>query len=147
MSNATQAARVYNRNRAEGDVACASPHQLISLMLAGAQRHVAEAARGLEQGNTAHKGESTSKAIALLEELRASLDHSSGGDVSARLESLYEYMVGRLIRANLRDEPAGFTEVDRLIAEIAESWNSLPAQVANQAELKDSLEEYFHGRA
>ena len=143
MNYADAAAKVYSRNRTEGDVACASPHRLIALLFEGVRHHVVAARQAMADGNTPRKGESTSAAIALLEELRASLDAEAGGELSTRLESLYEYMVTRLIQSNLRDQVEGYAEVLSLIGAIEEGWNALPSQVAGQPELKQELGRYF----
>lgn len=109
-----------------GDVEAASPHRLIELMMEGALDRIAQAQRALQRGEVASKGENVSKAINLIEGLRASLDHSRQAPVTANLDALYEYMARRLLQANLRDDLAIFAEVAGLLRGIHEAWHAIP---------------------
>lgn len=142
MNYAAKAASLYQRNGTEGDVACASPHRLIALMLSGVRRNVVAARQAIVDADIAGRGEATSAAIALLEELRASLQGQS--ELSGRLDALYEYMVSLLITANMRVNAESYGEVLSLLAPVEEAWSALPAQVAEDTALNESLQEYFH---
>ncbi|MFX8624350.1 flagellar protein FliS [Acinetobacter baumannii] len=39
---------------------------------------------------------------------------------------LYEYMVGRLSRANVMNDPEGVREVSKLMSEIKAGWEAIP---------------------
>lgn len=109
-----------------GDVEAASPHRLIELMMEGALDRIAQAQRALQRSEVASKGENVSKAINLIEGLRASLDHSRQAPVAANLDALYEYMARRLLQANLRDDLTIFAEVAGLLRGIHEAWHAIP---------------------
>lgn len=119
----------YRTVSAHGDVESASPHRLIELMMDGALDRIASAAGFLARGEVGPKGESVSKAINLIEGLRASLDHSRGAPVVTNLDALYEYMARRLLESNLRNDSAGFDEVGRLLREIRDAWHAIPPEV------------------
>lgn len=127
----------YRTVSTHGDVESASPHRLIGLMMDGALDRIAAAAGFMARGDVGPKGESVSKAINLIEGLRASLDHSRGAPVVANLDALYEYMARRLLESNLRNDAAGFDEVSRLLREIRDAWHAIPPEV--QARPQDHL--------
>lgn len=61
-----------------------------------------DAQKQMEQKQIPEKGASVSRAIDIISlGLRASLDKSSGGELAANLDALYDYMVRRLLEANL----------------------------------------------
>lgn len=124
----------YRTVSAHGDVESASPHRLIELMMDGALDRIAAAVGFLARAEVGPKGESVSKAINLIEGLRASLDHSRGAPVVANLDALYEYMARRLLESNLRNDSGGFEEVSRLLREIRDAWHAIPTEVQERPE-------------
>jgi len=67
-----------------------------------------------------------SKAIAIIDNLRASLDHVQGGEISANLASLYDYIELRLVQANSASDITLLNEVSSLLVEIKSGWESIP---------------------
>lgn len=123
------AVATYRTVSAHGDVESASPHRLIELMMDGALDRIAAAVGFLARGEVGPKGESVSKAINLIEGLRASLDHTRKAPVVDNLDALYEYMARRLFESNLRNDTAGFEEVSGLLREIRDAWGQIPLEV------------------
>ena len=58
-----------------------------------------------------------------------SLDFKNGGEISANLDSLYEYMMLRLVQANMKNDPEIIDEVLLLIKEVSEGWSEIKDQV------------------
>lgn len=107
----------------ETSVATADPHKLILLLFEGAKAAILSAKMNMELGNIAEKGRLISNAIDIITNgLKASLDFEKGGDLSLKLAALYDYMVQRLLWANLRNEPAALDEVMHLLSEIHSAW-------------------------
>ncbi|MFJ4290682.1 flagellar export chaperone FliS [Cupriavidus sp. NPDC089707] len=120
---ARQAANAYAQVGVHTGAMSASPHKLIAMLYDGARAAIARAKFHLEGGNIAERGNAISKAIDIIDNgLRAVLDHDAGGEISANLESLYEYMVRRLMLANLRSDAALLAEVDALLEGLASAW-------------------------
>jgi flagellar protein FliS len=86
----------------------------------------------------AAKGKSISKAIAIIGEgLNASLDRRVGGELAQNLSSLYDYMVRRLVDANLKNDVTILDEVERLLTELTEAWDGIrPNNVQSEPQLK-----------
>jgi flagellar protein FliS len=110
----------------ETGVVAASPHKLIVMLFDGALVALNAALGGMRSGNIAEKGKSISKAILIIDSgLRAALDKKAGGEIAEGLDSLYEYMSGRLVTANVTNDPAILEEVQRLLIELRDAWNAI----------------------
>jgi len=58
-------------------------------------------------------------------ELNASLDRDRGGEIAGRLSQLYDYMLGRLLEANMQQSDPPLAEVLALLATLAEAWQGV----------------------
>jgi flagellar protein FliS len=119
----------YRSTSAHAGVAAADPHRLVVMQMDGALERIA-AARGLMSHGAAggEKANLLQRAIAIIDELRNSLNFKAGGELSHNLDALYEYMCMRLVQANASNKPEWLDEVSRLLNEIRSAWLSLPAQ-------------------
>lgn len=110
----------------ESAVLSASPHQLVVLLFDGALSAMKKAAILIEQGDIPGKGQALSKAINIITNgLRAGLNHDVGGELSANLDSLYDYMTRRLLHANLHNDVSAIEEVTILLNNIADAWKEI----------------------
>jgi flagellar secretion chaperone FliS len=116
-------ANAYASVGLETGVAAASPHKLIVMLFDGALTSLNIALIEMRANNVAAKGRAISKAIRIIEEgLRASLDKSAGGAIAGSLDSLYEYISGRLLRANLENRAEDIEEAQRLLGDLRGAW-------------------------
>ena len=115
----------------EERVLSAEPLELVRLLYRAAIGAVREGRQALRAGEIAARSRAISKACGILIELNAALDHSQGGTLSARLAALYEYMLGRLLEANLQQSDAPLEEVLGLLSTLSEGWEQ--ARVAPEA--------------
>lgn len=105
----------------------ANDHQLIAMLFAGCADRVASARGAILRGEVGRKGELISSAIAIIDNLRASLDRENGGEVASNLGALYDYMEQGLVEANISGDAARLEEVGTLLAELKAGWDSIPA--------------------
>jgi flagellar protein FliS len=119
----------YRSTSAHSGVAAADPHKLVLMLMDGALERIATA-RGLMSHGTggAEKAQLLHRAVAIIDELRNSLDFKAGGELSHNLDALYEYMCTRLVQANASNKPEWLDEVSRLLNEIRSAWLALPPQ-------------------
>jgi flagellar protein FliS len=103
------------------------------MLIDGAVERVTQARGALERGQTARKGERIGKAIGIVDSLRASLNQERGGQIAANLASLYDYMLRRLLQANLNDDDGALEEVQRLLREIKSGWDGIADQAGRAA--------------
>jgi flagellar protein FliS len=123
----------YAKVSIETGVNAASPHKLIVMLFDGALTAVSAAARHMQAGHIAQKGEAISKAILIIDSgLRASLDKKAGGEIAEGLDALYEYMGTRLLEANLKNDPEILAEVQRLLGDLRGAWLAIEVAPAVQ---------------
>ena len=133
MNTAAQRAmQAYSSVGLQTGIVSASPHRLIAMLFDGARIAIANAKGHMARNEIAAKGESVSKAIAIIDDgLNASLDVNVGGELALNLRALYEYMSRRLIEANLRNDPTILDEVSRLLGELQGAWNQIGSDPTN----------------
>jgi flagellar protein FliS len=115
-------------------VTTADPHTLILMLMNGALDSMASAKGSMQRGAVDEKGRSLSRAIAIIDGLRASLDRSASAELTDNLDDLYDYMGRRLLHANLRDDAAAVDEVAGLLREIRSAWEAIPPDLRQRAE-------------
>lgn len=118
----SQALKAYAQIDIETSVTTATPLQLIVILYDGALSAISAAKGQMQQKKYAEKGRLISKAVGIIEGLRAVLDHERGGEISRNLNDLYEYMKRVLTMANLKNEPEKLDEITRLLNELREAW-------------------------
>ena len=70
-------------------------------------------------------GELISKAIGIIGGLREGLDSQQGGEIAANLDRLYEYMVLRLVEANIGNDVTLIDEVADLLRNVKSGWDAI----------------------
>ncbi|MBK8323350.1 MAG: flagellar export chaperone FliS [Betaproteobacteria bacterium] len=119
-------AHAYRKVGIESDVAGASPHRLVHLLYDSAIGSVHAARQGIGQGKVAEKGQAILKAIRIVDEgLKAGLDRDRGGEIAARLATLYDYIVALLLKANLRNDLKALDEVESLLGTLRDAWDAI----------------------
>lgn len=122
----TSGVQSYQNIGVESAVMNASPHQLIVMLFDGAYSALIRARLFLDAGQLAEKGQALSKAINIIDNgLKAALNVEAGGELSINLASLYEYMVRRLLIANLHNDVEAIVEVENLLNNIADAWKQI----------------------
>jgi flagellar protein FliS len=106
----------------EDKILNADPMELVCILYRAAKDAVASARTHLAASHIAEKGRQVSKALAILAELTASLDHAGGNTLSRSLAELYDYMQRRLLDASLRQRPEPLGEVESLLGTLLEGW-------------------------
>lgn len=107
----------------------ASSHQMIEMLLQGILDRVSAAKGAISRGEISNKGENISASIAIIDGLRASLDHEKGGEIAMNLGALYDYLEGRLAEANVTSDIGMLDEVSLLTGEILSAWETIPAEM------------------
>lgn len=116
----------YQNVGVNSGVTDADPHQLIAMLLTGAADRVAAARGAISRGEVSRRGELISEAIAIVDSLRASLDHEQGGEIADNLRALYDYIERGLLEANLGANAQRLEEIGALFAELKAGWDAIP---------------------
>jgi flagellar secretion chaperone FliS len=128
--NAYQAAQHYSSVKTQTNVVDASPHRLIQMLFEGALERIAQAKGAMQQNQIARKGELITKAINIVGGLQGSLNDKEGGSLAENLNNLYDYIVRRLMRANLDNNPDILDECGRLLGELKSGWDGIAKEVS-----------------
>ena len=134
MRKGRTAVSEYTQVGASTRVMHADPHSLILMLMNGALDSMAAARGSVERGAVEEKGRHLSRAIAIIDGLRASLDRSASAELADNLDDLYDYMGRRLLHANMRDDTAAIDEVAGLLREIKSAWEAIPPELRQRAE-------------
>src|SRR5450432_457848 len=106
----------------ESRVLTADPIELINLLYQACTQAVREARRHLAEGRIVERSQQINKACEVVIELASSLDHKRGGEISQRLALLYDYMLRRLLEANMQQIDAPLADVLGLLSTLSEAW-------------------------
>ncbi len=123
--NASAALKQYQTVNLRAQVAEASPHRLIQMLMEGGLSRLAQAKGAMERGQLALKGELISQSISIIGGLREALDLQQGGEVADNLDRLYDYMTARLLEANLKGNMQIIDEVAGLLRNIKTGWDGI----------------------
>ncbi|MCB1774596.1 MAG: flagellar export chaperone FliS [Gammaproteobacteria bacterium] len=119
----------YGKVAAESEVAYASPHRLVQMLMEGALEKAATAKGCIERKDLEGKSRHLSWAMSIISGLRSSLDLDTGGAIAANLDDLYEYMNRRLIDASTQNQVEPVSEVIDLLLEIKSAWDAMPDDI------------------
>ncbi len=111
----------------------ATPHRLIQMLMEGALDKIATAKGHMLHKNMSEKGRHISWAISIISGLQSSLDMKAGGEISANLDNLYDYMVRRLGQAGASNDTEILDEVSSLLLEVKSAWDVIPRQLASES--------------
>ncbi len=118
----------YRSTSVHSGMEAADPHRLIVMLMDGALERVAQARGLMKHGGGAETAQLLHRAVAIIDELRNSLNMKAGGTISANLDALYEYMCTRLMQANVSNKPEALDEVSRLLSEVRSAWLQISPQ-------------------
>ena len=115
----------------QNEVATSSQGKLIVMMYEGALKFVALAIDGIDNKDLSKKGLYISKTHDIINELSCALDMKKGGDVAQKLESLYQYILHQLTRANIKSDREALESIVKVITPLMEAWKELLAKTNN----------------
>jgi flagellar protein FliS len=110
----------------------AAPGELIVMLYRGAVRFVASSIEGIEANNVEVAHNNLLRAQAVINELLETIDVERGGEVARNLWRIYEFMISRLVEANLRKDAAPAREVEQLLRDLLPAWEEAARQTNAQ---------------
>ena len=116
----------------------ASPGQLVVMMYDGVLKFVSIARAGCALPESDPQRlkmlqDGVGRSLAIIDELRSTLDKEKGGEYAENLERLYNYYSGRLLKAQISFDDAPLAEVEKLVGTLRDGWaQMLVAQAQGQ---------------
>ena len=121
------------------EVAYASPHRLVQILMEAALDKIAIATGQASRKDFEAKGRNINWAISIINGLRGSLNLEGGGEIAHNLDDLYDYIVRRLVDANAASDPAILHEVAGLLGEVKAGWDAIPPDLHRGATVREAV--------
>lgn len=115
------ASRAYNTYR-DNSINYASKEQLLVLLVEGAVKFAKIARQAIVDGNIVKAHENIIKTENIFYELMRSLDTSRAGEWGEKLLKVYDFIVRRLIDANIKKDVEIMNEIIPLIEDVKDTW-------------------------
>jgi flagellar protein FliS len=112
-------ADAYRRVEAESR----SPLELVVMLYEGALRFLADAREAHGRRDFIARGNSLSRALAIIAELQNTLNLKDGGAVAAELDRLYTYITWRLMDVNAKQDGTALDEAHKILSTLCEGWS------------------------
>lgn len=125
--------KAYNQYK-ENSIFTAGPEELTLMLYNGLVRFIMQAQLAVDENNIEKANSSIIRAQDIINEFKATLDMKY--EISERLLQLYDYMLSRLVDANISKDREILDEVLGLAKELRNTW----AQAMKLAKRKMSVE-------
>ncbi len=99
--------------------------KVISMLYDGAINFIRVARKRMELGDIAGKGLYIGKASSVVGELLSSLDMEAGGEIAKNLSRLYDFVLDRLITANMKNDESALDEAEKVLDLLRSAWKDL----------------------
>jgi flagellar protein FliS len=109
----------------ETSVVTASPTKLVVMLYEGAIRFLTNAARDIRNGDLVSKSESVSRAVAIIQHLRGTLDLEKGEHIARDLDSLYQYTLSRVLEGSTKLNSAAVEDAIKVLSNLLPAWEEI----------------------
>jgi flagellar secretion chaperone FliS len=120
-SNSVQSYRKTN-------ITTSDPVRLVIICYEGVIDNLKLAKRKIKEKDYEKKAKAIQKARDIIEELMCSLDFEKGGEIARSLESLYNYMLRRILRGDVDRDMHAIDEVIGMISELLSAWQEVASR-------------------
>lgn len=126
--------QAYKKISVDSQLTAASPHKVIQMLMGGAIERLIQGKAAMQVGNIAAKGERLGKALNIVISLRTCLSMEDGGEIATNLDSLYDYMIRQISKANSENIDDPIDDVIYILREIKSAWDLIPSQYHNMTQ-------------
>lgn len=99
------------------------PELLILDLYEGCIKFLNNAIKGFDNESYEEIHNNLVKADAIIAELRSSLNHEAGGEISKNFENLYLFISQRILEGNIRKDKKAVIEAKSIVVNMCESWS------------------------
>ncbi|MCD6262594.1 MAG: flagellar export chaperone FliS [Deltaproteobacteria bacterium] len=114
----------YKKN----DISTSSPLKMVLMLYDGAITFLKKAVEFAEQGDIKNKNIYANKARDIIVEFNNSLNIQQGGEIAAKLRSLYFFMDRHLMISKWDNDIQGLNDVIDLLSNLREGWQDVYEQ-------------------
>ena len=106
-------------------VMTADPRKLVVLCYEGAIDNLKIGKQRIAEEDFEARSKALDKAQDIISELLCSLNSEKGGSIAKGLDSLYNYMLRRIIHAGLKNDVRAIDEVIGMLTELKTAWEEI----------------------
>ncbi len=130
-------ARYHNAYK-QNEISTSSQGKLILMMYEGAIKFTKMALLSMDKNDISGKAKYIGKTHDIVNELSVSLDLKKGGEVTARLETLYQFVLRQLTLANIKSDRKALESIIKVLEPLHDAWSQVfdsnhPQQQATQS--------------
>lgn len=114
-------------------VQASTPLEQVVLLYDGALRFMSEAHAAMDRRDIAARRLAVSRTLAIVGELRGTLDMARGGDIAVSLERLYGYVQNRLMDAVMYHDVRGVEDASKVFTTLRDAWRTVATSPAQSA--------------
>jgi flagellar protein FliS len=107
------------------NVVTADPKRLVLMCYEGVIDSLKLGRQKILEKDYEAKGTALGKAQDIIQELMSSLDFDKGGPIAKSLDSLYNYMLRRILHANLEKDTSAIDEVIGMLNTLKSAWEEI----------------------
>jgi len=116
----------------ETSVNTASPTKLVVMLYEGAIRFLTRAASDIRNRDLISKGKSVSQAMAIIRQLRLTLDMDKGQDIAQELDRLYTYTLARVLDGSTKLDAGAIEEAIKVLSDLLPAWEEIDRKEQEQ---------------
>ncbi len=128
-------ANPYNKYK-QASILSASREQILLMLYEAAIKFTKLAIKATEEKRVADKGANILRALDIVIELQATLDHKVGGELAKQLEQLYVFMIEQYTKANLKGEVEPLNANLKVLENLYEGWKGAIEKMKKENETK-----------
>jgi len=122
-----------NNPYAQARVDSASPEQILIMLYDAAIKDIRVAQEAIEANDRGQKAKALDHGVKVIMELINSLRPEKAPEIAENLRRLYDFMIDRMIQANLKNDVEQLEPVVKVLIELREAWvEAIRMQRANR---------------
>ncbi|PTA51593.1 flagellar export chaperone FliS [Shewanella morhuae] len=125
MLNEYDPFNAYKQTALDAQVAAATPHDMVRMLLEGLLEELERAAGHMEHQRYEAKGMSIHKCLNIVHGLDSMLDLENGGEVALSLHRLYDFCSRQLVSASVENSAEALVPVTQVMTNVREGWTNL----------------------
>ena len=132
----SRAVESYGSVKLVTGVAGANNVQLIQMLFDGLIESLATAKGHILNQSIEDKSKALARAGRIVVGLQGALDFERGGELAQNLNELYAYVTRRLFHVNAHNDLQALDEVETLMKDIAQAWQTLPSLLGQTSQAR-----------
>ena len=133
--------KAYQKTNINAELSVADPYVVTKMLFQGLNDRMAQAKGAIERNDLLLKSKKLSSAIAIIENLRSTLDFSKSESLATNLYRIYSYMIKRLNDASIELTANAVDDAMKAFAPIKAAWESISVDAQKEAQSLRSQEQ------